>query len=334
MSIDSHRVRTPLFPTYADVKVLLRVLDGVPRSTYMSMHNAIREQTGTPQNPVDWTDPDTWIEERLTGADADLARRIWVEGEQTLNPRHVYGPYLLAQTHDLLVTDGSDVFRLSERGRGFLQDDRAVVGDVDETEGLIQLLRILSTKPQAKRGDLIPEWSEYLQTYSKYGSPSTIPDTLRRRLNNLLDRGLVVRPSTGVYTISEAGLRHLEKNTGDAVVEDPRRHVMSAVVAFNNRQTEALRTQLAEMEPYAFEHLVRDLLEAMGYEDVLVTAASGDKGVDVVAKVQLGITEVTEVVQVKRHQSNIHRPTLDQLRGALPYHGALPRHLDHSQRFF
>ena len=77
------------------------------------------------------------------------------------------------------------------------------------------------------------------------------------------------------------------------------------------------------MHPYRFEHLVRDLLEAMGYEDVTVTKASGDYGVDVVATVQFGITTITEVVQVKRRQDSIQRPILDQLRGALPYYKAL-----------
>jgi len=77
------------------------------------------------------------------------------------------------------------------------------------------------------------------------------------------------------------------------------------------------------MSPYRFEHLVRDLLEAMGYEDVTVTKESGDRGVDVVATVQFGITIVTEVVQVKRQRGNISRPTLDQLRGALHYHEAI-----------
>jgi restriction system protein len=37
------------------------------------MANAIWEQRGTPQNPVDWSDPDAWISERLTGEDAEMA---------------------------------------------------------------------------------------------------------------------------------------------------------------------------------------------------------------------------------------------------------------------
>lgn len=56
-----------------------------------------------------------------------------------------------------------------------------------------------------------------------------------------------------------------------------------------------------------------------------MTKASGDKGMDVVGKVQVGITTITEVVQVqvKRMQNTITRPCIDQLRGALPYHKAI-----------
>ena len=77
------------------------------------------------------------------------------------------------------------------------------------------------------------------------------------------------------------------------------------------------------MDPYRFETLVKDLLDAMGYEDVVVTKQSGDKGVDVVANFEFGITQVREVVQVKRHQASITRPVMDQLRGALPYYQAI-----------
>ena len=80
---------------------------------------------------------------------------------------------------------------------------------------------------------------------------------------------------------------------------------------------------LVAKEGREFEGLIKDLLEAMDYEDVVVTKQSGDKGVDVVGHYQFGITLVKEVVQVKRHQGSITRPVLDQLRGALPYHQAI-----------
>jgi restriction system protein len=39
--------------------------------------------------------------------------------------------------------------------------------------------------------------------------------------------------------------------------------------------------------------------------------------VDVVGNIELGISSVREVVQVKRHKANINRTVLDQLRGSL-----------------
>jgi restriction system protein len=50
---------------------------------------------------------------------------------------------------------------------------------------------------------------------------------------------------------------------------------------------------------------------------VVVTSPTNDKGVDVIANIQLGISSVREVVQVKRHRGSIGRVVLDQLRGSL-----------------
>jgi restriction system protein len=52
----------------------------------------------------------------------------------------------------------------------------------------------------------------------------------------------------------------------------------------------------------------------MGYTDVEVTSSTNDQGVDVVANIQLGISSVRVVVQVKRYN---HRRVLDELRGSL-----------------
>ena len=84
-----------------------------------------------------------------------------------------------------------------------------------------------------------------------------------------------------------------------------------------------LTEYLQNMNPYSFEHLIKRLLEEMGYDDVEVTAASNDKGVDVVADIELGISRVREVIQVKRQKGNIGRPILNQLRGSLPLFHAM-----------
>ncbi|MEP7218522.1 MAG: restriction endonuclease [Bacteroidota bacterium] len=315
-----YKVRTPIFPLYSTVRCLVKLFDGTLRSTVMGMINAISEQTGTPQNPVDWSEPDIWINERLAGDQAELARRIWEESGRTVNPRHIYGAYLFINTFDLLRSDNARIYRLTDRGRGFIEGDKDVTRELDDLEGIAKLLEILATKPRAKSSDLIPEWGEFLQDVSKFGTASTFKDTLRRRLVNMMERGLVSRDGV-YYTVTKTGLDYLESLPRAEV--DLRRDVIRTMAEFNQKQRETLWQRLSKMHSYRFEQLVRDLLEAMGYEDVIVTKESGDMGVDVVATVQFGITTLTEVVQVKKQKGNIQRSILDQLRGSLPYHKAI-----------
>ena len=97
---------------------------------------------------------------------------------------------------------------------------------------------------------------------------------------------------------------------------DPRIHPLRSRT-FNRTQRDMLRERLENMNPFAFEQLICDLLTEMGYEDVEVTQPTNDKGVDVKAVAQFGITTINEVIQVKRHRANIQRPVLDMLRGSL-----------------
>lgn len=321
-------VRTPLFPLYSEVRHLLTLLDGVSKPLVTGLIQRVHDQMGTPQAPVDWSDPDSWIPERLANDQAELALRIWQLTDHAVNPRHIYGSYLFINSERLLVPDGAHIYRLSARGTAFLHDDPALLRELDTHEGLPQLLEILATKTRAKRGDLLPEWSAFLAEYSRFGTPATAKDTLRRRLLNLVERGLVQREGI-TYSLAPAGMRYVGDESvqrGNAPLQrsvTPLQEVARSVQAFNQSQRAALRTALGQLHPYRFERLVRDLLEAMGYDNVEVTQESGDKGVDVVATVEFGITTIIEVVQVKRHQGNIQRPVLDQLRGALHYHKAL-----------
>jgi restriction system protein len=317
----AQRVRIPILRPYSETRALMRVLDGTPKQRYTDMDKAIRSQTGTPQNPVNWQDPDTWIGERLEGAHRALARRIWDESDGTLNPRYVRGSHFLINGYDLLETDAEGVYHLTERGHAFLDEDPALLRRLDHVEGMNELLSILAPKSRAMRGDLLPEWKDFLREHSTFGSPSTFKDTLRHRLVNLIERGYVERDGN-TYVITEAGTDYAARFAGQER-DSPKREVQRALKAHNDQQREALRERLAVMDPYRFEELARDLLEAMGYQDVEVTQQSGDRGVDVIASVQYGITEVKEVVQVKRRKGTVSRPKIDQLRGALHHHDAI-----------
>jgi restriction system protein len=327
------KVRIPLFPLYSEMRLLLPVLDGRPRTSLTGYLNEIANLRGTPQEPRDWTDPDEWIPARLSGEEQQLAQAIWDSSKEQVNPRHIRGHWYLAKRYDLLAEDEDGTLFLTELGRDFIDHPLGeTVQMLDRREGLIKLLSIVAERGPGKRGDFLPEWSRYLQAVSNFNSDSTFKDTLRRRLLNLVDRTLITR-SGFTYQITQAGLDYLEEvgvetlDLGLALETPAPPDELHQIYELATRQRDAVREQLREilfdMDPYQFEDLVRRLLEEMGYEEVETTSPSNDKGVDVVGHIEVGITAVREVVQVKRYQSNIHRPVLDALRGSLHRFGAV-----------
>ncbi|MEQ1839860.1 MAG: restriction endonuclease [Verrucomicrobiales bacterium] len=318
IEVINYVVRSPLFPLYSEVVNLIKIWKGSPRKSVLAMINAISEQTGTPQNPVDWSDPDKWIAEKLDGEIRSMALKTW---SAKVNPRHSYGCYLFVNLYGLLAADVNGIYQVSEAGQLFLSGNEQCLREIDEIEGMRKLLAILSNHSPAKRGDLLQDWGDFLHARSKFGTASTITDTLRRRLLNLIERGYVVREGN-TYVITDAGLGYADSGEAPAT-ERPHQALVAAAKSYNQQQEAALRAMLVQMNPYRFESLVKDLLEAMDYDDVVVTKQSGDKGIDVVANYEFGITQIREVVQVKRQQGTINRPILDQLRGALPYYQAI-----------
>lgn len=327
------KVRIPLFPLYSEMRLLLPVLDNCPRAKLMGFLNEIANLRGTPQEPRDWTAPDEWIPERLSGVEQQLAWAIWKGSEQQVNPRHIRGHWYLAKGYDLLAEDAAGTLLLTELGQDFMEERYGeTVKMLDRREGLVRLLAIVAERGPGKRGDFLPEWSRYLQAVSNFNSDSTFKDTLRRRLLNLVDRQLVARSGI-TYQITQAGLDYLEQvgvetlDVGLSLETPPPPEELHQLYELASQQRQAVREQLKgllfDMDPYQFEGLVRRLLEEMGYEDVETTSPSNDKGVDVVGDIEVGITAVREVVQVKRHRSNIRRPVLDALRGSLHRFGAV-----------
>ncbi len=118
-----------------------------------------------------------------------------------------------------------------------------------------------------------------------------------------------------------AGLTYLAANAvllpGPTVVASLRSDIHKLAKELRQEAREQLASHLAQMNPFKFEELIKLLLEEMGYDDVETTTPTNDKGVDVVANIELGISSVREVIQVKRHKGSLNRTVLDQLRGSL-----------------
>lgn len=312
-------IRTPLFPFYSRAQKLVKFLDGKKVEFFTLMWNTIWELRGTPQETVDWQNPDEWIPERLSGKPEikNFTLELWNSTNKTVNPRYVRGIQFLINNYDLVrIVD--DHYEITERGVQFCdRDDNTVIGEIDHEEGCDYVLYLCSIKKNSSIKAFYQDWENYSIRNSNNRKESVFKDSLRRRLRNLIDRALVVRDGTK-YNITEKGQGYLttfEQQIAAAVSEEKRLH--EAVEKFSDHQREKLKQYLHVLTPTQFEYLVKELLDAMGYEDVAVTAPSNDKGVDVVGKIQKGISKVTEVVQVKRFTSNIQRSVLDQLRGSL-----------------
>jgi len=316
---ETRRVRIPHFPSYSELRLVLPIWNGRHKSQITGLRATIGTLRGTPQEPGDWTNPDEWIAGKLQGEDRDLAEAIWKKTKGKVNPRHVYGHWLLACTYQLLVDNGTGQMLLSKRGQDFVDRlNGEAVALVDEQEGVLKILTIVAEKGTGRRADFIDDWSDYLARYSRYGTDSTIKDTLSRRLHSILERGLLAKTGA-TYSITDAGLSYLRQTGGSEDTDTSGE--LQEIFQLVNRQKLSVRASMFEilttMDPIAFEHLVKQLLEAMNYQNVEVTAPSNDKGVDVVADIELGITSVREVVQAKRQKRNVQRTVLDALRGSL-----------------
>jgi len=314
------RSLTPSLPLYAEARHFLRILDGVAYALYRSTYDAMWDLRGSPQAQEDWSDPDIWIKERLQGSEQGLAMRIWQDSKRELNPRYLRGSWYLTTKHGLLERNTMDVLQVTERGHQFLaQPQGSVVTEIDSYEGLLTVLQLIAELGPCSRRDLMPGYIEFCRQLTTYRSETVFKFSLYDRITNLIARDYVERRGQA-YVVTEAGLVYLEHTPQQIVgrkVSDRQAQMLRLSRELNQEAREQLLDYLFNMDAFKFEELVQFLLEEMGYTDVETTSPTNDKGVDVVANIELGISSVREVVQVKRHRGNINRTVLDMLRGSL-----------------
>jgi restriction system protein len=322
MENEQLRSLTPNLPEYRLAAHFLKTLDGAPIALYRRMYNEIWEQRGNPQENVDWTDPDKWIPERLHGEEQTLALRLWRESRGAVNPRHTRGCWYLCVKHDLLAQYEDGRLYVTANGRQFIEKPAGdVVSAIDAYEGILTILRLVAERGPGRRSEFLPDFTAFCHASTNYRSESPIKQALYDRLLNLIDRGYVLR-SGQTYQVTDKGLAYLDQYASLIPGVDSRKlgkqsELRRLAKDIRAEAREQLAAFLADMSARKFESLIKFLLEEMGYTDVQTTPYTNDKGVDVVANIELGISSVREVVQAKRHKGNINRPVLDQLRGSL-----------------
>jgi restriction system protein len=323
MVFEKPQVHVPHYPTYAYARAFLGQIDGQSRRTLLDMRETIWRHVGTPQDTRNWTQPEEWIPQTLAGEERELALRLWRGSGGLVNPRHLVGVWRLCSSYGLLEADNRDTLHITERGRGFLENPFGPEEQyLDFSEGLLQLLAIVAEHGPAKRSDQLPHFGEFLLAHSQVRSQNVLSSYWYSRITNLVDRRLVNREGV-TYQIAQAGLDYLEQASTrfELQAPGPVTRTSSDLRRMIDEQNKQVRAKIAEalrsIDPFQLEHLIGTLLNAMGYENVEVTQRGGDGGIDVIGDIRVGITYVREVVQVKRHRSNIHRSVLDQLRGSL-----------------
>lgn len=312
-------IKLPLFPGYASTRTLLARLQGLPAARFQAMwHTLCRLHEHTKQT-INWNDPDEWIEQQLTGEVREAALHIWQGSGRTLNPRYIAGEQCLIRHYRLIeVSRGS--YRLTQVGQTFsATEENQVTREIDEAEGMLFLLQLAATIGETRRIGFFTAWKEYMMANSGVREDSALTEYLRQRLANLTARGYLQRKGM-VYSLTDNGRQYLQRTTTHCQHPEPNDlpTIMDRVDLLNRYNRGQLRRHLEALSPVQFEHLVKALLLEMGYENIVVTAPTNDKGIDVAAVSQHGITTVKEVIQVKRlTRGNVQRPVLDSLRGCL-----------------
>ncbi len=276
----------------------------------------IRDQN----NKGKFVDPDIYIPDLLPADDQDLAFRFWREAQ--VKPHMAWDSVSFAQLHQLAIFAEERIY-LTEAGKLFLQNDDSTVAKIDRYEGILSILRDVALRGPGRESLFLEAFREFTHRYTTFSPKNTGFQVWRTRSKNLLHRGLIERRGKN-YQVTEAGINYLVQwpaadKYGSNTVQDCDHY--SQIIKLNRRNDADARHHLAQhlsnMDPYQFEHLIEHLLEVMGYENVEVTGGSNDKGVDVVGEIELGISRVREVIQVKRQQANVGRRVLDGLRGSL-----------------
>ncbi len=206
---DTRRVRVERLPPYQAMRRLLRVWLGRPKTHVTGLYPKLWKLRGTPQNRVDWKDPDLWIRERVTGEDRELATAIWTRSG--VNPRYIDEHLRLTWIYELLVEGVDGKLVLTERGSDFIDHEFGKAeAFLDEQEGLIELLTIVASAGSAPSPALREPWAAYLRRCSRFQARSTIDGTLLSRLDHLFNRGLVDREGSE-YSMTNAGLDYLKR---------------------------------------------------------------------------------------------------------------------------
>ncbi|MBH24065.1 MAG: hypothetical protein CMH57_06370 [Myxococcales bacterium] len=207
----TYTITTIKYPTHAKLRGALKAFHGMDDEAQQEMRRTIDRHKGSLDNPVDWSDPDTWIDATLSGDHAALAALIWESSEGALNPRYTYHPRRVAFAHDLLRLNSAGQQVRTARGADFLKEELGPVEmELDAAESMHWVLAYLAQEGEVKFNDLAEAWKPLALEHSTIQSRSSLRHGLRFRLAALRERDLVTS-SRGGYAITDEGRAYLNR---------------------------------------------------------------------------------------------------------------------------
>jgi hypothetical protein len=86
-----------------------------------------------------------------------------------VNPRYLRGPGIVADRYGL-IEEIERTWAITAAGQDLLSAEfGATERGIDLQEGMGELLKLLQVKPNARRGDLLPGWRDFVVGHSTFG---------------------------------------------------------------------------------------------------------------------------------------------------------------------
>lgn len=136
--------------------------------------------------------------------------------------------------------------------------------------------------------------------------------------------------STWVFRLLELEINEAHPNVEDAIIpviaesftkpEFSARQILKDSCAVLFEDVQRALNRMMTMEPFQFEHFVKETLVASEFREVMVTRKSSDGGIDILARMPIIVWPVeTQIlqIQVKRWQKPVGRRDVAELRGSL-----------------
>lgn len=167
--------------------------------------------------------------------------------------------------------------------------------------GLMELLRHYSEVQLDQFGNLRTVWVFELRIHKQ---PSVVPTEDAASITASL--------------IAESRSRSpIDASDQTVIVQSPPEREIEKIKFI---EAEQIRSVLFSINPYRFEHLLKELIIIRGFRDVIVTKSSGDGGIDLSGYVTQGddfFAETFVQFQAKRWRHSVGSVEINSFRGAL-----------------